>query len=99
MTTDVHKTFGLIGFELWRTGGNCTAFGFNIDDDKGTHIMVTDGDYEGNAPCDDTKVFEVWLFDDDENYDGDLRVSGSIKDAIQAIGEAAGQPLDPKDYL
>ncbi len=96
--TDIHAIFGTIGFNLWQTGGNCTAFGINLDADKygqdGAYILVTDGE-DAIAPDDTTTAFSVGLYDDKGNDGSKTAFNLSLTDAIRKIGELAGEELDP----
>lgn len=59
--------FGLRGFELWQTGGGCSAFGARLDDGV-TYILLTDADNEGNPPSAGRPVM-VGIYKDEPNGD------------------------------
>ena len=85
MATDIHTTFGKLGFELWQTGGGCTAYGYNLGDEANSYILVTDGE-DAIAPDDDTTSFSVGLYDEANSNDGSDTASNlSLSDAIKEI--------------
>ena len=99
-TIDIHKLFGLIGFEYTGTGGGCTAFIFKLEDKDDGYILVTDGDdcREAEAPIDTTVHFVVGRYSNtaDEDYE-DFDV-GNLNAALDRIEKYAG-PIANRDAL
>lgn len=63
--TDPHTVFGVHGFELWKTGGNCEAFGANQDiTSMGSHyILVTAAEDGGYLPEGMDEKLYVGIYD------------------------------------
>lgn len=82
---NIHKLFGLLGFEHWNTGGNCTAFGHRIGENA--YILVTDAE-DAFAPADDTAQFTVGLYDEIVG-DGPCAYNLDLQAAIRCVFEFA----------
>lgn len=87
------KEFKDAGFQIWDTGGNCTAFGRDIGEHA--YLLVTDGE-EAMHPTSETIDFTVGIyatepstsFNDFEGgnlFDGDTVAVIGIDAALEAV--------------